>query len=34
MESINATSIFFGPPSMALTLEIDCRNSWRGNTKD
>ena len=30
MESIAATSIFFGPPRVALTLEID----WRGNTKD
>jgi len=30
MESIAATSIFFGPPRMALTLEID----WRGNTND
>ena len=34
MESIAATSIFFGPPRMALTLEIDRRSSWRGNTKD
>lgn len=34
MESIAATSIFFGPPRMALTLEIDCCSSWRGNTKD
>ena len=34
MESIAATSIFFGPPRTALTLEIDCRSSWRGNTKD
>ena len=34
MEGIDATSIFLGPPRMALTLEIDCRSSWRGNTKD
>lgn len=34
MESIVATSIFFGPSRMALTLAIDCRSSWRGNTKD
>ena len=34
MESIAATSIFFGPPRMPLTLEIDCRSSSRGNTKD